>query len=217
MKHLATRICALVSLIGTAPAAAQESEVPAEVHKRNDCRLAAQVLASGQPHTRAEWARTYIVDCEDEGPAYFSAQWASAPGDTAALRRLIAGSTRLRDARVYGRLRATAPDRSRPSAVRVAAMIALARYVDPGIAIDLAELRVPEGPVTRIRFRGGTRIDVAQTSGAQPLGSVTDKVLALLNRIAADRAGEPREIWYAAAVLARRIERDTAARARSTP
>ena len=92
-------------------------------------------------------------------------------------------------------------------------MIALARYVDPGIAIDIAELRVPPDPITRIRFYGGGHIDVVQTAGAQRLGSVTTEVLSLLNRIAAERSTEPREVWYAAAVLARRIELDTGVRA----
>lgn len=84
-------------------------------------------------------------------------------------------------------------------------MITLARYVDPSIAIDLSELRAPEGEIRRIRFYGGTAIDVARVPGAQPLGPIRDDVYSLLNTIAADRSGEPRDVWYAAAVLARRV------------
>lgn len=196
---------AVMLLTVTTPARAQDDRA-AEVNKRNNCRLAAQVLTSGHPHPRYEWARATIVDCEDEGPAYFAAQWTRAPADTAVLRQMIAGSSLIRDARVYASLRQTATDASRPPVVRVAAMIGLAEYVDPRISIDLSELCVPEGPITRIRFRGGSAVDVVQVPGAQPLGSVKGEVVVLLNGIAADRTGEPREVWYAAAVLARRVD-----------
>lgn len=214
MKASISVLAALLLGTACAPAMAQESDRPADVHKRNNCRLAAQVLTSGHPHPRHEWAQAWIVDCEDEGPAYFSGQWSAASGDTATLRKLITGSTRVRDARVYAVLRQAADDDSRPNADRVAAMIALARYVDPGIRIDLSELRPPAGAIERIRFRGGTSMHAAQVQGAQPLGSVTAEVLTLLNAVAANRSGEPREVWYAAAVLARRIEMDIAARQR---
>jgi hypothetical protein len=204
-------LVALLVLTAAAPAAAQADRA-AEAHKRNDCRLAGQVLASGQPHPRYEWARAAIVDCEEEGPVYFAAQWDTAPADSSALRQMIAGSSRVRDARVYASLRQTATDASRPSVVRVAAMIALAEYVDPHISIDLSELRVPEGPIARIRFRGGSAVDVVQVPGTHPLGSIRAEVLDLLNPIASNRSGEPREVWYAAAVLARRIEMDAGIR-----
>ena len=193
-------------LFGTAgSASAQGTDHAADMRQRNNCRLAAQVLNSGHPQDREAWARAYIINCVDEGPAYFSAQWTTAPADTVALRALIAGSTRVRDARVYARLRETAVDAARPDAVRVAAMIALARYVKRTIAIDLSELCVPDGPLTRIRYYGGSAVERAQVHGAQPLGDVKTEVVSLLDRIAADRSGEPREVWYAAAVLSRRV------------
>lgn len=199
-------------LLTAVPAGAQESDQAAEVQHRNDCRLAAQVLATGHPHPRHEWAVREITSCADEGPAYYAASWAAPASDTAGLRDLIVRSTRWRDARTYAALREAATDRARSDAVRVAAMISLARYVDPTIWIDLTDLRVPER-LDRIRVRGATWYDVVQMPGAQPLGTVTAEVLALLNGIAADRSGEPAEVWYAAAVLARRIELDAAARA----
>jgi hypothetical protein len=197
---------AALLLIGSATSAsAQGTDHAAEMRKRNACRLAAQVLNSGHPQDRQAWARATIIGCVDEGPAYVSAQWTTVPADTTALRALIAGSTNVRDARVYARLRETAADAARPDPVRVAAMIALAQYVDPTIAIDLSELRVPDGPVERIRFFGGSAVDVVHVRGAQPVGDVSAEVRALLDRIAADRSGEPREVWYAAAVLSRRV------------
>jgi hypothetical protein len=205
-------VAAGLSLAALAPAAAQSSDEPPGVRKRNNCRLAGQVLEAGHPHPRYEWARRVIVNCEDEGPSYFSTRWAAAPDDTTALRQMIAGSTRIRDARLYSRLRQVAADRSRPDAARVAAMIALANYVDPAISIDLSELRPPQGHITRVRYRGGTSLHAVQVPGTQPLGLVTAEVLALLNGIAADRSAETRDVWYAAAVLSRRIEMDAAAR-----
>lgn len=206
MKRTKLVLTAALLLIGSATSArAQGTDHSAEMRKRNNCHLAAQVLATGHPQAREEWSRVYIVNCEDEGPAYLSSQWRTAPADTAALRILIAGSTRMRDARVYARLRETAEDASRPDPVRVAAMIALAQYVKPAISIDLSELRVPDGPITHIRFYGGSAVDVVHVPGAQPLGDVSAEVRTLLNRIAADRSREPREVWYAAAVLSRRV------------
>lgn len=90
-----------LSLLAAAVPARAQDERLAEVRERNDCRLAAQVLATGHPHPRYEWARSTIVNCEDEGPAYFASQWRTAPADTAALRLLIAAASRVRDARVY--------------------------------------------------------------------------------------------------------------------
>lgn len=212
MKNATTILLLLLVSTSALPAAAQVSEQPAEVHKRNNCRLAAQVLSSGEPHTRIAWARAHIVDCEAEGPAYFAARWASAPSDTASLRQLITSSTRVRDVRVYTALRESVLDASRPDAVRVAAMIALTLYVDPHIAIDLSHLRPPPGGANpAIRYRGGSAVDVVQVPGAQALGPVTSDVLTLLNEVASARAREPREVWYAAAVLARRIQMDAAA------
>jgi hypothetical protein len=206
MKYETTILLFLLAM-GALPAAAQVSDQPAEVHKRNNCRLAAQVLDSGEPHTRIVWARAYIVDCEEEGPAFFSTQWASAPSDTASLRQLIASSTRVRDARVYAVLRQTVLDGSRPDAVRVAAMIALTRYVNPHIVIDLCHLQAPAGEADPVvRLQGGSTVDVVQVPGAQPFGAVTAEVLSLLRGIASARDSEPRAVWYAAAVIARRLE-----------
>jgi hypothetical protein len=206
MKN-ATSVLLFLLVTGALPAAAQVSEQPPEVHKRNNCRLAAQVLHSGEPHTRLEWARAYIVDCQEEAPAYFTARWASAPSDTASLRQLIASSTRVRDIRVYAVLRQAALDASRPDAVRVAAMIGLTRYVNPHIVIDLSHLRPPAGEANpAIRLQGGSIVDVVQVPGAQVFGSVTAEVLTLLRGIASARDSEPREVWYAAAVIARRLE-----------
>lgn len=203
----------LVVVAIAAPAAAQETN-DSEVRHRNECRLAAQVLSTGHPHPRYAWAHGKIGTCADEGPAYFAAEWNTVPADTALLRELIGNSTRWRDARIHARLRETAADRTRSDAVRVAAMIALAGYVDPYVAIDLADLRPPAGPIERIRFYGGTGVHAVQMPGAQPVGSVTSEVLALLNGIARDRVSEPREVWYAAAALARRLELDLSVRGR---
>lgn len=204
MKQLLLALTLLLTA-GTSAAAAQESEMPSEVRIRNNCRLAAQVLTTGHPHQRTDWARAYIVNCVDEGPAHFSAQWASAPADTSSLRELIHASTRIRDARVFNALKETAVDRSRADAVRVAAMIGLLGYVDIGMAVDLTELKPPSNPDAPILSRGGSVIDVVQVSGSQPVGYVATEILELLNGIAADRDREPRVVWYAAAVLARRI------------
>jgi hypothetical protein len=196
---------ALVVLAGVRPGAAQENEAAIDARFQSNCRLAAQVLSSGHPHPHAEWARAYIPDCPEEAPAFFSGRWASAPADTAALRELVSGSMRVRDARVYASVLRVVADRSRPDAVRVAAMIALARFADPRISIDIGELRVPDDPFGPVRYHGGSAVHVVHVPGTHPLGNVSGEVYATLDAISRDRTGELPAVWYAAAVLARRV------------
>jgi hypothetical protein len=197
-------LAATALLLAVDPATAQD-ERALEVRRRNQCRLAAHVLDQGSRHPRHEWARSKIMNCEEEGPAYFAAQWTTARPDTAGLRQLIAGSIRIRDERVYASLQTVAKDSSRADAVRVAAMITLARYSNVSIAVDLSELRPPADTTRGIRFRGGSAIDVTQFAGTHRLGSVQTEVLATLRGIAANRTGESWAVSFAADVLARRV------------
>lgn len=101
-----------------------------------------------------------------------------------------------------------AADRSRPAAVRAGAMLVLAKYIDPGSAAWLTDL-VPPDSIVHIRMAGGSTTANNQAIGAEPIpGPVGASVLALLERIAAARSEEPREVWYAAAVLARGVRFD---------
>jgi hypothetical protein len=123
------------------------------------------------------------------------------------LEQLVRSSARLRDARLYRHLSETAEDVSRLSAVRVAAMLVLARYTDPRNAIWLSDLR-PPSTIRRVPLILSSASHAAQIDGDEPVGAVAAEVLALLDGIAAARQSERSEVWYAAAVLARRVRRD---------
>jgi hypothetical protein len=71
----------LAALFGVEPAAGQTN--PDSVKQRNDCRLAEQILASGQPRPHAAWASTHILTC---GPEAFISSV------TAGLQRLRSSS-----------------------------------------------------------------------------------------------------------------------------
>jgi hypothetical protein len=87
-------------------------------------------------------------------------------------------------------------------------MLVLARYTDPGNATWLTDL-VPPDSITRIPSVGGSSTGFFPIDGEVPLhGPIADPVIALLDQIAAARASEERKVWYAAAVLAKRVRED---------
>lgn len=197
----------LVLAVVASPLRAQEGrERAAVVQRRNDCRLAGQIVETGQPHTKKEWAEALIEACPVEGPPIFAPKWLTVPDDTVAVETLLHQSARLLDARIYAQLRRTVQDRSRPSVVRVGAMLVLARYVDPHNAAWFNGVAPPEGPITRVLVPLGSALHPSVIPGASPLpASLRDEVLELLDRVAAAQQVEPRTVWYAAAALAKRM------------
>lgn len=195
----------MVLSVVAGPLRAQDGEEQAAaVKRRNDCRLAGQVIATGQPRTKAEWARRLIEVCPEEGPTFFASRWLSVPGDTNAVVTLLHQSARLKDARIYTQLRRVVLDQSRPEVVRVGAMLVLARYVDPYDAAWFNEVAPPEGEIRYIRVPLGSALHPSIIIGTSPLPTtLRDEVLALLDRVATAQQTEPRTVWYAAAALAK--------------
>jgi hypothetical protein len=146
--------------------------------------------------------------CREEGPEFFAAEWARVDADSARLRYLVFDSGRIRDERLYEALRSVVSDGSRPERVRIGAMLVLARYVDPHNSVWFSDLRPPVGEVRHIPLvlSWGTRGN--QLDGTRSLGSVASSVFAALREVAARKDDEPREVWYAAEVLAKRVQRD---------
>lgn len=201
-------VVALLCLL-VIPALGQGNAVSSEAHHRNQCRLATQVLTTGQPEGKRAWAQDYITACGDEGPAVLARQWLEVGDDSAQVVALVIGSPRIRDARIYNTMRTIVEDPNRPERVRVGAMIVLAKYVDPQIGIGYPDLRAPSGEIRRIPLVLNWLTHGGQIAGTHPLpGPVGQEVLATLQRVAARRDTEDRAVWYAAAVLARRIEMD---------
>ena len=88
-------------------------------------------------------------------------------------------------------------------------MLALAAYVDPRNAIRFSDLRPPRGGPTRIPLVPNWTTAGGQSQGSVPLQRpVAPEVKAMLEEIANSRGRERTEIWYAAAVLAKRVDAD---------
>lgn len=209
------RMSALVAVVALVvlqtPLVAQSNDHSAEMQHRNDCRLAAQVFRSGHPHPKYEWARLQITSCRDEGPDVLAEEWRTTRGDTAQLRYLVFNTGRMRDARLFEQLRDAVGDRSRANAVRIAAMLSLAKYVDPYSALSFSDVSLPAGPVHRIPLVSAWSTNGAYATGTRPItGPVATTVLALLEQVAAQEVTENRAVWYAASVVARRVKSDVA-------
>ena len=89
-----------IGLIGTCVLLAAPTDIraqaatsqPGDMQRRNDCRLAAQVLRMGEPHPRRAWALGVIRDCAEEGPAVVAGLWADPALDSAEVERLVPAS-----------------------------------------------------------------------------------------------------------------------------
>ena len=195
------------ALVPVAARAQDRGANPLTVKHRNDCRLAAQVLTTGQPQTKRDWARGYIANCENEGVPAIVQEWRNVPSDTAAVVQLMRASRAIRDIRIYEQARAVAVDRSRADVVRVGAMHVLDSYVDPHHAGWFMNRPPADGQVKRVYPANAYAMHAPFTNGPAPVvGSVREPVLQLLQQIAAAREVEPLPVWYAAAALAKRLE-----------
>jgi hypothetical protein len=131
--------CALWALLGGRSATAQE--IADSVQLRSDCRLAAQVLRSGEPATHRSWAFRVIQSCDDEAAAAaISTVWQAPPTDPDDLSWLVAGSIAHRDARILEAVMTVARDPGASVPLRIAALRVLVSYADRRVWVSLADL-----------------------------------------------------------------------------
>ena len=187
----------------TGPVFAQGSRERQNVHLRNECRLAAQTLQKGHPAPKTDWALQMIGRCDESGGPALQALWAAPTTDTVALEKLVRGSERLLDQRVYVAVMAKARDASAPRAVRIGALRVLSAFISNTTEIPQDKLmQMPDSSVTRVFAvaSGG----LAQTVGSQPLTlSARDDFLALLSALSRTdpdpvirRAGRDLRRWF---------------------
>ncbi|MGH9782816.1 MAG: hypothetical protein ACRD88_01415 [Terriglobia bacterium] len=160
---------------------AQQARERDDVHLRNSCRLAAQVLATGRPHPHYEWARDLIGACDESGGPALAALWRTdVSEDRDELGRLVYVTSRLRDQRILDALLETARAPSPSVQVRLSAVRVLVSYFAPGRDAPLECLQEPPfgSPLTVLGH-------FAPLDGAQPLApSARDAILALLRELA---------------------------------
>jgi hypothetical protein len=171
-----------------------------DVHLRNDCRFAAQVLTTGEPAPHHDWAVAYSDRCDESGPPALAALWRRLSDDRTELGRVTYKTSSLRDQRLLDAMVATARDRSRPTLVRLATFQVLMSYFDTATYMPLEDLeRPPVGSPLSFQF------DFVAEDGAQPLSaSAPDTILAVLHELA---AGDPDPtVQHAARFVARGLE-----------
>jgi hypothetical protein len=113
------------------------------VKHRNDCRLARQVLVTGHPEPKAEWAASYIRDCgtrEWAASVSAAARRMRSETDSATLVRVWGGMSWLQDAAVFRASLDVAQDQTASTEARLWAVYALSLLADPAGAYSLHSL-----------------------------------------------------------------------------
>jgi hypothetical protein len=156
---------------------------PDSVQHRNNCRLARQVIASGHPSPREEWALGVVWNCADAGPTLAAALSAArASTDTAYLNALTAPFIQLRDGTVFSAALSIAGDRAASVPARVAAVRTLMYAVRPGGYVDPAAL-----PAADTRYCFGIPTPHSRiVNGASLPADYVAQVRALAHRIQND-------------------------------
>lgn len=176
-------IALAVGLLHGMPLSGQrESQDP---HLRNDCRLAGQILQTGQPAPHYQWAMETMRRCPETGGEVLPSVWAHPPTDSAALNTLFLASYTVRDARITDAAIAAASNGSLPQLVRLNAMRVLVGHAVPSFLLSLADLP-PDTPPGVIKILGG-KSHVSVDEGDRPIGPETlDSILNALARLRSD-------------------------------
>ena len=148
--RVALWLTAFLAVSGAPLRAQSESAHPLAMKHRSNCRLAAQVLITGEPHTKRDWARTYVRNCPEEGPPAPVQEWRAVAGDTTEVLELMRASVAIRDARICEQLHVVVRDRTRSDVVRVGAMHVLHRYVDSTSGGWFWGVRPPPDPIRAV-------------------------------------------------------------------
>lgn len=192
--RLATGALLLVS----GPLVAQADE-RTEARLRNDCRLAAQVIRTGNPAPHRDWAYGVISQCAQSGPAVIAAAWRQPPNDEPTVQRLVWATARLRTRCVFAAVANAARERRNSLLVRTYAMEMLYSFAKPGLSLNVQDLLHPRGErPARISAVSGDG-DVAN---APDLGDAAPEVRAILGEIVASDP-DPEIVRIARAVLDR--------------
>jgi hypothetical protein len=135
-----TTVAVLLTISGTfASAEAQESR---DVHTRNDCRLAAQVIRTAHPAPHAEWAYGAIQQCDETGVAVLIEQWRTVSDSLEAVYLAWASSGFPKRA-VFDVISEVVLSSTASEEARLRGMSLLARFAEPNGFLSLTELRRP--------------------------------------------------------------------------
>lgn len=194
-------------LVALLPAAAHGQADPDSVKRRNDCRLAAQVIETGQPAPHRDWAWQMIGLCEPglKVQAYRTGIRAVRTStDAAALAHAIRPLAGFRDGDLFEEVLQLAGDRSASVPARVMAFVTLAAIADPWAAPSyhafgsgLDDRGMPARTCSR---RRAERLEPSPGVAPMPTDSL-EQIRALRDRVRQD-GGEPDPVRSAAACVA---------------
>ncbi len=190
-------LTAIAAFCAAMPLAAQSVSERTDLHLRNDCRLATQNLATGEPGPLHNWALGVIGQCEVSGGTALAAIWSSPPSDSADLEQLYAASAHIRDRQIFDAARGVSLNTAAPTLTRLAALRVLAAYVNHRILTNFDFLSAPVEPGVRLR---GYRDHSAPIEGRSPLNAGTEEEIRGLLRTLAANDPDAR-VRYAASYL----------------
>ena len=178
----------LLLLMASASCALAQAD-PDSVKRRNDCRLAGQVLSTGQPATHYDWALEKAWHCPDAAAGIASLLRAStASRDAAALEALTRPTQRLRDGQIFSVAIAIVGNKAASQEARVYAARTLLYALRPDSGIEYDAL------IDRNQqcYGGGPGPHQSYTNGTTPLpGDYAQQVRSMGERIMRDASETP--------------------------
>lgn len=182
IKQLGLTSMAAVTMAATA--VAQTGHENADVHLRNNCRLASQIVRTGNPHPHYDWAVAVLPTCDESGAVAIAALWQEVAADSAQLATLVYNARTLEDGRLLDALLGVAENAGRPRLVRLSALSVLVSYFERGGFIgDLATRTPATARECTVGYQGHT----GSVQGTVPFpANRRDLILASLNGLAAN-------------------------------
>ncbi len=189
----------LISVAAANAVSLNAQETPHDRMRRENCRLAEQVLRTGHPAPQLRRASQVAQRCREIGDAVAEAMNRHRTStDTALLNAITSPMQTLRDGRVYQTALEIARDKNASVPARVFAIRALVWTLQPGGAINYADV-ADEWPDGRDRscVRNGTPLHLRLTRG-EPIPSDYGAVINRFGVQTAADTSEPRAVRRAA-------------------
>lgn len=175
----------VVLMAGAGPLSAQQD--PVEVQRRNNCRLAEQILTLGQPANKRAWALHRIGSCP-QAVDVLPALWASPPTGEGEIQQLYYASLHAKDPAVFDIALGVARDPAAPDLVRLAAFGTVVSYIRPSLILSLTDRAPFEGiPSVEWHVPWGTLSHPVHTEGEVNLpAGAAEAMLSLVQDLRAD-------------------------------
>ncbi|HEX8395631.1 MAG TPA: hypothetical protein VF665_24985 [Longimicrobium sp.] len=201
-KLLALMLAAGVTIPQWLPAQASEGD---DRHLRNVCRLAEQVIRTGQPANKHEWAWAYMAYCPlaQQIPLRVLAMHAArSTHDSEVAQAALMPLGVLHDGTLFQEVLAVADDRQATSTARVVAWMSLYALAHPDRSVRYEHfVRLADVAPGSTQCSGIRMHPAVPEQGATSLPSAyREQVRAVARRVAADES-EPRAVRGAAGCL----------------